>query len=169
LSYFLSALAQHRPFLWKGGIYAAASVWGENSTVVWECILKVDLDHQLLSTEFCFDKLPVQTHHYMWVARNARQHDTPRCNLWRVLTYSAAVKLKSQVECVPLLCRVYHTCTYCREKNWAVAVVHDSLIFLHQLAPCLVWLRYTPAAPKGLELFQMTCLSDEVFASPLQA
>jgi hypothetical protein len=53
---------------------------------------------------------------------------------------------------------------HCREKNWALAVVHDSLIFLHQLAPCLVWLRYAPAAPKGLELFQMTCLSDEVAA-----
>ena len=46
-------------------------------------------------------------------------------------------------------------------------MVHDSLIFLHQLAPCLVWLRYAPAAPKGLELFQMTCLSDEVAACPL--
>ena len=48
-----------------------------------------------------------------------------------------------------------------------MAVVHDKLIFLHQLAPCLVWLRYAPAAPKGLELFQMTCLSDEVAACPL--
>ena len=55
----------HRPFLWKGGIYAAASVWGENSTVTWECILRVDLDHQLLSTEYCFDKLPIQAHRYM--------------------------------------------------------------------------------------------------------
>jgi hypothetical protein len=55
----------HRPFLWKGGIYAAASVWGENSTVTWECILRVDLDDQLLRTEYCFDKLPIQVHRYM--------------------------------------------------------------------------------------------------------
>ena len=40
-------------------------VWGENSTVTWECILKVDLDDQLLSTEYCFDKLPIEAYHSM--------------------------------------------------------------------------------------------------------
>lgn len=50
-----------RPFLWKGGIYATASVWGEDSSFVWECILRVDLDQRRLATEYCFDKMPIRT------------------------------------------------------------------------------------------------------------
>ena len=50
-----------RPFLWKGGVYAMASVWGEDSSRVWECILRLDLDAGLLAADFCFDEMPIRT------------------------------------------------------------------------------------------------------------
>jgi hypothetical protein len=40
----------------------------------------------------------------------------------------------------------------------------QQVLILHQLAPCLVWLRFTPAAPKGLKLMRGSCFSDEVRA-----
>lgn len=30
---------------------------------MWECILKVDLDGRLLSTEYCFDKMPIRKYY----------------------------------------------------------------------------------------------------------
>ena len=51
------------------------------------------------------------------------------------------------------------------EKNWALAVTgNQGVLILHQLAPCLVWLRFAPAAPKGLQLVRGTCFTDEVHA-----
>lgn len=50
-----------RPFLWKGEVFATASVWGEDSSRVWECILRLDLDAGLLAAEFCFDEMPIRT------------------------------------------------------------------------------------------------------------
>lgn len=35
-----------------------------------------------------------------------------------------------------------------REKNWAMADVNGTLLILHQLAPCLTFLRFEPSAPK---------------------
>ncbi len=41
----------------------------------------------------------------------------------------------------------------------------SELLILHELAPCVTFLRFAPAAPKGLELVKMTCMDSGLAAN----
>ncbi len=41
-----------------------------------------------------------------------------------------------------------------------MADINDTLLILHQLAPCLTFLRFEPSAKKGLAMHSMTCYGD---------
>lgn len=52
--------SNHRPFLWKGGVYVAHPLWAGDTNWIWECISSLDFDKRLMKAEYCFDRLPIQ-------------------------------------------------------------------------------------------------------------
>lgn len=55
----------HRPFLWKGKVYAGHAMWlgtGNHTQrwgyVHWQCISELDFDANVMKLEYCFDRMP---------------------------------------------------------------------------------------------------------------
>ncbi len=48
--------------MWKDKVYASHSMWvgdWHKGDAIWQCISSLDVETQLVTAEFCFDKMPI--------------------------------------------------------------------------------------------------------------
>lgn len=107
----LNDLPIRSPFSYKGKIYGAHGMWCSDQEI-WQCISELDIDHDVMKLEFCWDKMPIRSGVIKCAAADDKLPAAPHgCNALRmpsvrkhIVSWKGSIATGSEPHSMPTIC-----------------------------------------------------------------